>query len=778
MKKRFIILILIILVLIISSCQDYPELSGKVVDEKEIAEPTPISKSPDDSSLLNSPSFSGDTSNIKKVEGLELTEATLVDFNNLEEPDETQNNSEFNEPIRNPIKSPSLITRILDFFENLFNLRFSPVSKIISHHEPAYVVHNSGTEEIDITLYTLLNSDCRYYTDADTNFEDMPHNLEGQELQHTITISSSPGRTYNLYVKCNDSTGEVTDTDYNITYRILPEIDHQYPRVALVMHPCVETTEDVENLSRYDYLVMHKRHTWDTLDCNTEQIREIRELNSNIMIIVHQPQSYIYQPLESWPGDNSYPQSDNIIYPLVFGPVFFGDSEDRWILTDTNGDTIEDLSPTSWTSVVVDTSKYCPPDITTTDDWDFNSHNINYTKEVLVDPGLWDGIFWDSLYDGISWMNPYLNDPIDLNHDGVADGSTWLNQQWAEGIASFTEKAREELGPDIIFIANGQQEYYSSYNGRMIENFRFYEWEQDFGRLLDWDQNAKEPKLNFVVSQFSEPITSYQLLRAGLGATLLTDTYHQIANGGYTSYWWLDEYAVDFDTGEAVLPTVENNWKGKHYLEEPTSNAYTLDYPLDPEYIRYPIYRRNFTNGIVIVNPNYNSTCPSCCEIDIELEKEYRKILGTQDSKTNNGSIVSQVHLKWRDAIILLNTIEIEEENGDGGGGGGGGDSGESSLEQEEDNETSQYFGGYGTDCFQENQQECINVTAYHICDGLLWSLPISCEQGYICHEGECILEPQPEQPRIDTRLYWFLVIGLGILLFFVIFFMNKLTNK
>lgn len=60
------------------------------------------------------------------------------------------------------------------------------------------------------------------------------------------------------------------------------------------------------------------------------------------------------------------------------------------------------------------------------------------------------------------------------------------------------------------------------------------------------------------------------------------------------------------------------------------------------------LYRRDFTNGIVLINPNTSA-------VTMSLEKSYKKILGTVNPTTNDGSVVSSMTLQASDAVFLLN---------------------------------------------------------------------------------------------------------------------------
>jgi hypothetical protein len=59
------------------------------------------------------------------------------------------------------------------------------------------------------------------------------------------------------------------------------------------------------------------------------------------------------------------------------------------------------------------------------------------------------------------------------------------------------------------------------------------------------------------------------------------------------------------------------------------------------------VYRRDFENGIALVNPKGNGP------VEITLEEEFRRISGKQAPGVNNGQLTKTVKLNDRDGIIL-----------------------------------------------------------------------------------------------------------------------------
>jgi hypothetical protein len=116
-------------------------------------------------------------------------------------------------------------------------------------------------------------------------------------------------------------------------------------------------------------------------------------------------------------------------------------------------------------------------------------------------------------------------------------------------------------------------------------------------------------------------------MRYGLGTCLLDDGYYAFTDNTaqYYGVVWFDEYDHNLGSG-STKPTAA--WqKG--------------------------VWRRDFDNGIVLVNPKGNGAQT------VTLEEPFVKIKGSQDPATNNGQTVTTVTLKDRDGIILMRTKSV-----------------------------------------------------------------------------------------------------------------------
>ncbi len=131
------------------------------------------------------------------------------------------------------------------------------------------------------------------------------------------------------------------------------------------------------------------------------------------------------------------------------------------------------------------------------------------------------------------------------------------------------------------------------------------------------------PKLG-IFSVEDDP-TNYQSFRYGFASALMDNGYYQFNSitGNGADFFWFDEYNYQHQFGAATSPPQTTAWQNG-------------------------VYRRDFANGIALVNPKGNG--PQT----VTLETNYTRITGTQAPSVNNGQTVRTLTLQDRDGIILL----------------------------------------------------------------------------------------------------------------------------
>ncbi len=297
-----------------------------------------------------------------------------------------------------------------------------------------------------------------------------------------------------------------------------------------------------------------------------------------------------------------------------------------WLYSDKS---LTKFVASSFGAQATNTTLFAPKDSSgkTWMDWAANYYVTNYAKPA---PAL-DGLYMDNLF-----TRPYIDG--DWNRDGVVDSQTDPKvQTWFRQGYQHYYQTLKSLMPGKYQLGNigdwgvptaNLTEYQGMVNGGILEAYIGKSWSVETwgGWAAMFAQYRKvmgaiaAPKLAIFNVWGSK--TDYQGMRYGLGTCLLDDGYFAFTdtNQGYYGVVWFDELDQKLGAGD-TKPTAA--WqKG--------------------------VWRRDFDNGIVLVNPKGNG------QQTVTLEGPYVKIRGSQDPVTNNGQTVTSVTLKDRDGIILL----------------------------------------------------------------------------------------------------------------------------
>jgi hypothetical protein len=282
---------------------------------------------------------------------------------------------------------------------------------------------------------------------------------------------------------------------------------------------------------------------------------------------------------------------------------------------------------------VTNTTLFTPRDSNGYQWWEYHARwaIANYSKPNPSIAGLFeDNVFW----------RPRVN--ADWNRDGVTDqkdgpnAGKWLREGYRERFALM-----HKLMPGEYMIGNvadwGHKnavltEYRGMLDGGVMEGIlgTTYSPEQwnSWAEMMRWYRKVmdamRDPKL-VMFDQHGDP-NDYQAMRYGLASCLLDDGYYAFSNDGYSGVHTFDEYEADL--GQAVSPPSLTAWqKG--------------------------VYRRDFENGIALVNPKGNGT------VEVTLEEDFRRLDGKQAPSVNSGAVTRKVVLQERDGIILKRVNSI-----------------------------------------------------------------------------------------------------------------------
>lgn len=249
--------------------------------------------------------------------------------------------------------------------------------------------------------------------------------------------------------------------------------------------------------------------------------------------------------------------------------------------------------------------------------------------------------------DGLFMDNTNVAPPVagDWQRNGTVRAATdpqaiaWFQQGYARyySLARSLMPGKYMMGNITEWAASGAAvptTYKGMVDGGVLEGFIGKSWSTEswagwqvmmtqYGTLMG---AMNQPKIG-IFNQWGDP-TDYQSLRYGLASCLMNDAYFSFTNNAtaYSGVSWFDEY--DNNLGQAqASPTAA--WQSG-------------------------VWRRDFDNGIALVNPKGNGTKT------VTLETAYVKIKGTQDPAINSGQTVTTVTLKDRDGIILLRKSPVK----------------------------------------------------------------------------------------------------------------------
>jgi hypothetical protein len=276
-------------------------------------------------------------------------------------------------------------------------------------------------------------------------------------------------------------------------------------------------------------------------------------------------------------------------------------------------------------------------------DFAYPKHMISFIKKYYLDSGLYDGVMFDVLLEGVpTFLSKDNPQTFDTDEDGRFTKDD--NKKYIDGVLYLLENLRKQC-PKAIITGNGGNPWskecaYLGYaNGSMHENalgneFGTYYWFADYGALYPKDQpwlkgvygtwdgyrsyldgaNPNNLKRYFFINvdvrmdrtqeqaENLQQLTADDLrrMRLGLCTSLLED-------GGYFGFdrgdclhgqlWWFDEY--DADLGNPV-----EVYKRGMYGEGNNKKE---------------VYSRRFEKGMVIVNNNSTNT-------SVKLEGTYRDV--------------------------------------------------------------------------------------------------------------------------------------------------------
>ena len=248
----------------------------------------------------------------------------------------------------------------------------------------------------------------------------------------------------------------------------------------------------------------------------------------------------------------------------------------------------------------------------------------------------WDGVFLDNVF-----YQPRVS--ADYNQSGSSQSASAAAQNWRNGYVAYVGYLRaalpagKQVWGNVADWAEGSISGYNQLlNGGVMEGTigESYSLENtSWAAMMNFYKivmNALPPS-NYMIFDQVGTVTDYQGMRYGLTSCLMDNAHYYFNDGSNYNVIWFDEF--NFNLGAAIAGP--NNPSNGTY----SSGGLTI--------WKQGVYRRDFQNGIALVNPKGNGTQT------VTLETTYKQLSGTQAPSVNNGQTVTSVTLNDRDGVIL-----------------------------------------------------------------------------------------------------------------------------
>jgi hypothetical protein len=345
----------------------------------------------------------------------------------------------------------------------------------------------------------------------------------------------------------------------------------------------------------------------------------VQQVIQNIKAI--NPNTLVFQYI------NNNEISTNIAGNAAFADLYAKLNSMNWYLYENGGSgtIVDSWFPGAWE---INNTLWTPPDsngytwVTWYANWAVQQY---YVPNPALDGFYLDDTFWEPRVNG------------DYNRDGITDiatsptTATWWRQGDRQHFLTMNQ-----LMPGHYQIGNvdwGEPgavypELNQLLNGGLMEGMIGYSW--SFETWGGWQRMMQAYRQ--VMAAFTAPqlgmfaqvgsVTDYQSFRYGFASCLMDNGYYIFnSSSEYADAPAFDEYNANL--GNSINSPQTTAWQNG-------------------------VYRRDFANGIALVNPKGNGAQT------VQLETSYKRLLGNQAPNVNNGQTVTSVTLQDRDGLILM----------------------------------------------------------------------------------------------------------------------------
>jgi hypothetical protein len=456
--------------------------------------------------------------------------------------------------------------------------------------EAAPVLTSDGVSANRLRLVTTKNAECRWSEASDLSFAQMSASFDagqGEREHETLIRASDMQKRTSLYVRCRGTDGDNTleQKQWQASMGMTSPSNFNYPRIGNLWGMITAPDE----LSAYTGFSLFIPFLLDNPESEIEALKSAHPE----MVVLHNQDLTQGNPktdpiaqtwLNSSPGSPGY-------------GCLFRDSRGKILFTQM------------WSAPIVNmTRSECRASVIRRNLEEFAS-----TPKGADGKSIYQGIYWDMVFDSISW----LGSDIDSDLNGQPDDPAALDAAYKNGMQELLADLRQAL-PDVILMGNDATTGYQQWlDGRLFEwqlnsiqtGDSWPDWSAVIQEYSDWADQADIPlailesspdqkKLEKYGDRYIDKLpqavideaqTEYQRMRFGLASALMGNGIYSFDLGPFFHGlpWWYDEYGTAGSAGTSSLPETG-------YLGAPTGDRMLMG--------------NTFTNGNQIKNGRFDTS--------------------------------------------------------------------------------------------------------------------------------------------------------------------------
>ncbi len=318
-------------------------------------------------------------------------------------------------------------------------------------------------------------------------------------------------------------------------------------------------------------------------------VKRMRDKNPDIVLLPYR--LYSEQSTERYPSPGA---------TIDLKYVFMDGVAEEWYVRYSDGERVGNVY---WPELYhANIYQGCP----VVDGGTYSDYLLDWTTEVIMASGLWDGVFYDDLMGNINHAIRYAHNPalldFDIDGDGERDETPALvSEETRASALTYLERLREEVGDLELVMGNQGSSPHLAF-AQHLNGYQFEDWDEGWytehierseaawcrsiSEYFYAQEHELEPQLN-IMTLYGKPVgggpgdpihdwveaTEAHIAqhRFGLGSALLGDGFYEFDLWDCRSApTWFDEFSVD-EEGVAVE---DRNCKG--YLGMPLGDPIEL----------------------------------------------------------------------------------------------------------------------------------------------------------------------------------------------------------